>query len=280
MIVLAGKPGLVLCLSVVLTKDIMGKVAFQSLACLKFVLQRKLRQLVGTCEAKNKLAKNNLFDITKLTILPENQDDVLRVFDDVLDEMDLATSELKKIIFSFHFSDRCQKPSKLPTVRQESVNKITAHVAVSVSAKALALEVEYPIQLFWSKQGLEEIGKSGNLITAFSFAECGNYQSNLDGKMLDINPALRSVCTNPKSPNFVQLYADIPHVYPQYRFYPVCASICSIDRIMKQRTQVDKDAERYIQEMRNNFEQLSYITCRLEFVAKFPDVPDSIDSGV
>lgn len=264
---------------VVLTRAIIEKVAFRSLADLKLVLQRQLRELVGTGVAKNTLAKNNLFNITKLRVLPDDQKDVLRVFDDALDEMDIATSEVEKILFSFRFGDKCQKSLKLPIARQESVNKITAHVAVSVSARAPALEVEYPIELFWSKQGLGDVGKRGNLVTAYSFSECGNYQSNLDGKMLDISPDLRAVCAHPESLYFVQLYADTPHLYPQCRFHPVSAGIFLLDGIMKQRTQVDKDAEIYIQEMRNNFEQLSDITCRLEFVVKIPDVPDSIDSN-
>ena len=41
---------------------------------------------------------------------------------------------------------------------------------------------------------------------------------------------------------------------------------------------MDKDAADYIQEIRNNFEQLSGIDCRLEFVAELSDVLDSIDS--
>ena len=69
---------------VVLTHNIIETVAFRALAHLKLVLQRKLRGLVGTDVAKNTLAKNNLFDITKLRILPGDQGDILRVFDDAM----------------------------------------------------------------------------------------------------------------------------------------------------------------------------------------------------
>ena len=99
-----------------------------------------------------------------------------------------------------------------------------------MSAKALTLEVEHPIKLFWSKQGLEAIVRGrGTLITAYSFSKCGNYQSNLDGKLLRISPGLRSVCRQHESLIFVQLYADTPHVYPLCRFHPVSAGIFLID---------------------------------------------------
>ena len=114
------------------------------------------------------------------------------------------------------------------------------------------------------------------LITAYSFSECGNYQSNLDGKVLHISPDLRSVCTDPGSLNFVQLYADTPHVYPRCRFHPVSAAVFLIDGLMKQRAQVDQDAVSYMQTVRNNFEQLSGIDCRLEFVLALSDIPDCV----
>ena len=263
----------------VLANVVIEKVALRSLSELKLLLQGKLRGLVGTGVAKNTLAKNNLFDIKKLRVLPDDQEDILRVLDDALDAMDIATTEVEKIIFSFRFGDRCKTPLNLPIARQASVKKITTHIAVSVSAKAPTPKVEYPIELFWSKQGLEAIvGGRGNLITAYSFSECGNYQSNLDGKLLRISPDLRSVCTHQEGFQFVQLYADTPHIYPHCRFHPVSAGIFLIDGIMKQRTQVDKDAVSYIQEIRNNFEQLSGIECRLEFVVELSDVPHSISS--
>ena len=119
-------------------------------------------------------------------------------------------------------------------------------------------------------------GRRGALITAYSFSECGNYQSNLDGKVLHISPDLRSVCTDPGSLNFVQLYADTPHVYPRCRFHPVSAAIFLIDGLMKQRAQVDQDAVSYMQTVSNNFEQLSGIDCRSEFVVALSDIPDCV----
>ena len=43
--------------------------------------------------AKNALSKNNLFDISKLRVLPDDQYDILRVFDEALDAMDISISE-------------------------------------------------------------------------------------------------------------------------------------------------------------------------------------------
>ncbi|MCG8068404.1 MAG: hypothetical protein JAY84_11115, partial [Candidatus Thiodiazotropha taylori] len=263
---------------VVLSSAIIETVALRSLTELKLLLESKLRGLVGRGVAKNSLAKNNLFDIRNLRILPDDQEVILSVFDDALDCMDIGSANLEKILFSFRFGDRCGKePVRLAIAQRASVEKITAHIAVSVSATAPALDVEHPIELFWSKQGLQQVfGRRGTLITAYSFSECGNYQSNLDGKMLHISPDLRSVCTDPGSLNFVQLYADTPHVYPRCRFHPVSAGVFLIDGLLKQRAQVDQDAVSYMQTIRNNFEQLSSIECRLEFVVTLSDVPDCI----
>ena len=93
---------------VVLSSATMKRVALRSLAELKSTLQSKLRGLVGTGVAKNTLAKNNLLDITKLRILPDDQEVILRVFDNALDSTDTGTAEVEKVVFSFRFGDRCK----------------------------------------------------------------------------------------------------------------------------------------------------------------------------
>ena len=51
-----------------------------------------------------------------------------------------------------------------------------------------------------------------------------------------------------------------------------------VDGIIKKRNAVDEDARRYIQELKNNFEQLVDATCRLEFVVKLPCVYEVVDA--
>ena len=97
--------------------------------------------------------------------------------------------------------------------------------------------------------------------------------------MLDISPELSNVCVNVESLNFLQLYADTPHRYPDCRHHAVSASIFLMNGITKHRTFLDKDAKTYITETRNNFDQLVGSTCRLEFVAGLIDITNGIDAA-
>lgn len=258
---------------------ILEKASFRAINELKVILQQKLRALIGKGIAKDTLAKNNLFDLSRLRILPDDQDHILKVFDEALKAINLSLMpSIRIILFTFRFGDKCHSPLQLPISKRMEVENITIHSGVNISASAPSLDIDLPVELFWSKEGIQEIvGKRGSMITAFSFSECGNYQSNLDGKMLHISPQLSSVCKYQDAIRFVQLYADLPHRYPAKRFHPVSAAIFLVDGIIKNRSALDRDACRYIQEMKNNFEQIVDAKCRLEFVMKLPSVPDVVD---
>lgn len=52
------------------------------------------------------------------------------------------------------------------------------------------------------------------VIFAMPFVECSNFQSSIDGRQMDVNYDVRSMCIFPECVHFVQLYAEIPHRYP------------------------------------------------------------------
>ena len=192
---------------------ILEKASFRAINELKIALQEKLRALIGKGIAKGTLAKNSLLYLSRLRILLDDQHDVLKVFEEALKVMNLSILPcIGKILFTFGFGDKRTSLLKLPISKQLEVENISLHIGVNISASAPMEDSCSPIELFWSKEGMQEIvGKRGSLISAFSFSECGNYKSNLDGKMLRISPHLSSVCSYPDGINFVQLYLDLPH---------------------------------------------------------------------
>ena len=163
-------------LSVEYSCDIIEKVAFRAVNRFKTILQSKLKGLVGTCVAKNTLHKNTLSNLSKLRILPNDQDEILRVVDDALNVFEIDVAGLEKKLITYRFGDKFRGSLKLPVGREAEVKKITVHIGVDVSVPAQDND-SLPIELFGSKHGLQEIvGERGNLIASYSFSECCNFQ--------------------------------------------------------------------------------------------------------
>lgn len=105
----------------------------------------------------------------------------------------------------------------LSDFNREEICRSTVHAAIDIFTDG-------EVDLLWSTSGLQElIGLRGVLSTCLSLTDCGNFQSNLDGRPMDIKNGLRKVCRFPDQLRFVQLYADIPHRQPNCRFHPVSA---------------------------------------------------------
>ena len=81
------------------------------------------------------------------------------------------------------------------------------------------------------------IGCRGALCTCLSFTDCGNIQSNFDGKAMDIRAKLFHLCKHPKKILFVKLYAIFPHLRLQTRFHPVSGIIMTYITDIKKDTQ-------------------------------------------
>jgi hypothetical protein len=154
----------------------------------------------------------------------------------------------------------------------QSILRTTVHVAGNI------LSDSEEIDLFWSTAGLEQvIGHRGTLTTCLSFRDCANYQSNLDGRAMDVTNGLRTICRFPQDVQFVQLYADIPHRQPNGRYHPV--SGCIVGGMCFPRPTAGaflRDAEHYISTLQSNWTLMRKSTCRIEFVVSQESIADHL----
>lgn len=70
------------------------------------------------------------------------------------------------------------------------VNKatISIHAAITISSKL------FNQHLLWSRFGLQEVvGERGTFTTALTLSSCANFQTNLDGRVIDITQELRNI---------------------------------------------------------------------------------------
>ena len=213
----------------------------------------------------NTLVKNNLNDAKKLFVLPDDSQSIIKVLQEAIDAVSNPPG-LKKILFSFRFGEKCKTPIELPISDQSHVSDITAHIAVQIGASD-------GIDIFWSRYGLQTVvGTRGILTTCMSFAECANFQSNLDGRNIDIKPALRRICKYPERMRFIQLYTDLPHRYPKTRQHPVSGSILISKAVLHDTVKsFQNDSNVYLSEMDNNFNLISHCKCRAEMVISLQD---------
>lgn len=107
----------------------------------------------------------------------------------------------------------------------------------------------------WSSSGIQEVvGNRGVLRTCLSFADCGAFQSNLDGRPLDVKDDLRNVALHPHNVRFVQLYADVPHLKSKSRFHPVSGCVAGGKCFPKPTSDAFySNAKRYISTIQNNY---------------------------
>ncbi|KAH3737160.1 hypothetical protein DPMN_043739 [Dreissena polymorpha] len=178
--------------------------------------EQELRNLHARRIATKTLAKNNLKDATKLFVLPGDHSSILTAFNCAVESIDLV-SKFNVILLTFRFGEKSVQPVFLPIGDRTAVKDITVHVGCNITSN--------DFDLFWCRQGLLDIvGTRGTLTTAFSFIECANFQSNLDGRKMDVSAVVRSISRNADM-RFVQLYSDLPQIYPNSRMHPVSGSI-------------------------------------------------------
>lgn len=249
-----------------------GLMAVKALTGLRLIFQRSMKEQIGQGTIDITLSKNNLNNLSYVRILPQEQGKVLSLLQSSLDSVDVAVQGMKKMVFSFRFGEKYPHDIVLPIRSYDCVVDVTVHVGLSIRASFSTDDVEaIEMSLFWSRVGLQEIvGRRGTLTTAFSFRECANFQSNIDGRAMDVAGVLRQVCTYPDQLRFVQLYADMPHRRPKVRFHPVSGAVCILDGVLKNRRGLDTDAESYLSEMSSNVEQVTGSRCRIEMVMSLP----------
>ncbi len=265
------------------TPNVIRAFTLKTLKNLKSVFQRKLKQSRGSNIAPHTLVKNNLNDISKLRIMPDEQESLMRVFQSALDETDGMLDGFRKIMITFRFGEKMHTVATLPIRDKTAVRCVSVHAGLEIGASYIGEDEDETlvnIDLMWSRQGLQEvIGSRGRLFPTFSFTECANFQSNLDGKLMDIHRDLRNVCQFPDSLNFLQMYCDLPHRCPDTRWHPVSTAIIVPLGVVKLRRNIERDAMTYISEAENNFSNMTNCRCRLEIVVLLPEVPDIVNAS-
>ena len=245
-----------------------------------FAAFEKVRRDFGTTLAEyandgkcyRTLAKNDISDLRKMFVLPDDCPNVLAALQSAVSQINVR--HFQPIVFCFRFGEKMTNGLSLREFGPESIKKVTVHAAVDISCNS------HDIELLWASYGLQQVvGCRGTLSACLSLFDCANYQSNLDGKAMDIKPELRRVFSHPDKVTFVQVYADLPHIRPQSRIHPVSGIIAGgLCFPTNMANAFRRDARKYISVMVHNFSMLRRSTCRLEGVCELTEFPDVIQA--
>lgn len=243
------------------TREMLRNITIVNLKRFLTEFQKQIKKLLDLGVATDTLAKNNLEDLKRMFVLPGDRQIILSVFQKSLECTDLLTKDLRPILYSFRFGDKCRTPVNLPILDESGVEDICVHVGINIS--------DFFHDIFWCRQGLNNvIGRRGKLTSSLSFFECANFQSNLDERGVDIGRKVLDICRIPDNIRFVQMYADTPHRRPRTIVHPVSAAVILANGILREnsQTKVNQEAQKYLSEILNNFNQLRESNCRMEFV--------------
>ena len=257
-----------------LTKETVRLLTVEYFMRLRNTVRIRLQQAARTGMAQHTMAKNNVVMFEKLTILPDDSKVIFKILQDSMDECQ-APNGLQKCLFAFRFGEKSSKPFRIgDDFHLEHINRMTIHVACNVTSTS-------EVDLLWSRAGIQKvIGTRGSVTPCLSLQECGNFQSNLDGRAVDISPQLRAVSTYPERLTFIQLYADLPHLrMPQgCRTHPVSGTICCGGILHNKTTEaMERNTMDYIATMMSNFINMTTSRCRLEMVIHIPNLLETID---
>lgn len=204
--------------------------------------------------------KIRILDVRRLHILPNDREFILHLLDEAL-AITEHNENFESMIIAFKLGDH----DTSPTVRIDAFNVssavVTVHSAITVSSLILNQHI------FWSRFGIQDIvGKRGSLLTALSLSSCCNYQSNLDRNHLDISGELRQICNRPGDLNFVQFYADTPHLHMN-SIHPIFGSVVSCGILHGQVLRsLERKSKEYLSLCKENLLKLSRINARVEIV--------------
>lgn len=210
--------------------------------------------------SRNTIKKNVISDIRKMHVLPDDRIFILEILDITLQKMD-RIENFYPCIIAFKFGDRDHSNQIEVSAFNASTADVSIHAALTISSPILSQS------LFWSRYGLQDIvGERGNIIPTFSLRSCANFQSNLDGKCMDISRGLREILQRPESLRFIQFYADSPHLSSS-SIHPVFGAISSCG-ILGEKVQqaLHHRATEYLRVASENTMKLGRINIRLEVV--------------
>ncbi|CAG2198332.1 unnamed protein product [Mytilus edulis] len=178
-----------------------------------------IKRLDGENISRNTFKKNVISDIRKLYVLPDDRQFILQIMDLALSQIE-EVSNFEPVLIAFKFGDR-DRCDRIDLKNVFEAARVTVHVALTISSPILNQS------LFWSRFGIQDlVGERGNIVSALSISSCANFQSNLDGRGMDITADLRKILLFPNSLTFIQFYADTPHLHSKY-LHPVFGAIVS-----------------------------------------------------
>lgn len=217
--------------------------------------------------SRDTFKKNKILDIRTWHVLPGDRTFILELLD-LAKIHTMCDRSFTSMIIASKFGDR---NGENVNIEEFNVHKATTtvHAAVTISSPVLKQN------LFWSRDGIQElIGNRGTCFSAFSFSSCCNFQTNLDGRCLDISGELRRICTQPEELRFLQFYADVPHLNTPH-IHPVFGSIVSCGVLHGNvQSALRNRANAYISNIEENTLKLDIVKARLEIVSIAQKVPE------
>ena len=230
----------------------------------KQLTEHKLRMSPPKDKTRPTLKNNSLYDISFWRVIAPDQKYLLSVIDESLRETE-APDDWKCVLFISRFGQKETSPIDIRDVcKLDSIVDISVHAAVT-------LDLSYGgMHFIWARSGLQMLlGNRGRLFPVLSLSEAANFQSNLDGRNLDVSRRLLDLSKWSDKVTFIQLYADIIHRRPdRSRLHPVSGSIVCGSILHPQSTRkLNACAESYLNTMKDNCSKLvDYSHGRLEIV--------------
>lgn len=227
------------------------------------------RKLFSTCIqslppadiSRGTFKKNSIINIRKWRVLQDDRVLVLHLLDEALQKTPHG-EEFEATILAFQLGQH--DTSDEIVVNAFDVNKatISIHAAITISSKL------FDQHLLWSRFGLQEVvGERGTFTTALTLSSCANFQTNLDGRVIDITQELRKICKTPHVLNFVQFYADTPHLSSSY-IHPIFGCIVTTGILHKEILKsMERKSKEYLDICEENCLKLVKVNARVEIVA-------------
>lgn len=202
-----------------------------------------------------------------MNVLKKDQLFILQLLDESIAQATASNDHMFIMRTLSKFGEKDEDPLSLYTlVDLTYVQNMSVHAACTLAAQNPSTH------LLWSRYGLQNlVGPRGRLYTALSIHEAVNFQSNLDGRAMDISSELRHILRPPKV-NFLQLYVMSPHLHIQSPFrHPVSGVIvtCGLSHPQFTKAMLMR-AISYLDHMEDLASKMvSQLECRVEQVAFF-----------
>ena len=116
------------------SSQIIRRLVWSNISRLRTRFQNELKVLVETNRAPETLAKNNIFNMKKLFVLPSDRRTILNAFQTALQTTDFVESAFYPVTFSFRFGEKCRSKIELPILDMNSVEDICIHSGICMSS--------------------------------------------------------------------------------------------------------------------------------------------------